>query len=124
MLKTSYTFAATVLKASAISALLAGAAFAQSTTVTTETTVPADAVPLAHQGMSDVQITDFLTAQGLQDIAIERKDDHITATGTRDGNTVTLVYNEKDGKLLTYDGNAPDEAAHAAFLSLGDAKMD
>lgn len=118
MLKNTFTVATTVVKAAAISALLAGAAFAQ-TTVTTETTVPAEAVPMAAEGLSDVQVTDLLTAKGLTDIAVSRKDGHIVATGSKDGQSLELIYNPADGKLITVNGNSGEEGAYVDFRNLG-----
>ncbi len=118
MLKTPLTLAATIAKAGVISALLAGAAFAQTTT-TTETTVPKEAIPLSAQGLSDVQVTDFLTARGLTDIAVSRADGKIQATGRKDGNAIALIYNEADGKLITVDGNSGEGGAYVDFQNLG-----
>lgn len=120
MMKKPFAIAAMMTKAALLSTFVAGAAFAQTTTVT-ETTVPADAIPLAYQGLSDVQVKDFVTTRGLTDVTVSRADGHITATGSRNGNTVTLIYNEQDGKLIKVDGNDPDDAARASFLNLGDA---
>jgi len=118
MLKNPLTLAATVAKVGVISALLAGAAFAQTTTVT-ETTVPADAVPLSAQGLSDVQVKDFLTAKGLTDINVSRADGKIKATGSKEGKSIELIYNEADGKLITVDGNSGEGGAYVDFMNLG-----
>ncbi|AGT08394.1 hypothetical protein [Paracoccus aminophilus] len=121
MLKSPLKIAATILKVGALTGLMAGAAFAQSTTVTTEGKAPESSVPLAYKGLSDVQITDFLTARGVTDISVARDAGKIVATGHRDGNAIELIYNEKTGQLVTVDGNSPSAEAHADFMALGEA---
>ncbi|MFB9223308.1 hypothetical protein [Paracoccus cavernae] len=119
MMNKAFAIVGTVVKAGAVSALLAGAAFAQTATTTT---VPADQIPLAAQGLSDVQVKDLLTTKGMQDISVSRADGKITATGTRNGESLELIYNEADGTLITLNGKSGAEGANVDFRDLGSPK--
>lgn len=121
MMNKAFAIVGTVVKVGAVSALLAGAAFAQSSTTTT-TTVTQDQIPAAAQGLSDVQIRDLLVGKGLRDVVVSRANGEITATGTRSGESIKLIYNEADGTLVTINDDSGAAAANVEFRDLGRAK--
>ncbi|MDO5705594.1 MAG: hypothetical protein Q4G49_11065 [Paracoccus sp. (in: a-proteobacteria)] len=118
MINKPLTLTLIVGKAAALSALLSGAALAQTPTVVDTPGAPAVVIPDAattetppqhiypqiDRSANDETIAETLIAQGFTNVHILRDAAMLTVTAQRDGQPIELVYHLVRGQLLSVNG--------------------